>query len=294
VEIFGLGNGRIGVAVADGMGGHEGGGIASRIAVSAFRNAMLSDDDDTGPAALGKAFLEAGAAVAAAALESGKKDMGTTLVAAVVQKDDFWVAHTGDSPAVLVTSDRVLRLTEDHTLIADAVRAGQLTEIEAINHPFRHAVSRTLEDEEIEPDIRRVSRSDWAESEGAVLLLGTDGLFGHLGDVELLDILSRAADPDAACKMLVLRAIQNGSDDNATVAAIEVGNWRYPGTAAHRWLLPCLLAGLVAALVLTLLLRNDLTLHAPARAPASRPKRPVAVHVPTRIAPAAATPSRRS
>lgn len=247
---FRLPDGRLAVAVADGMGGHQAGDVASRTAVEAFHRALASDPAADDRAALENAFRAAADAVTGAA-SGGREGMGTTLVAALVRGDAAWVAHAGDSRAVLVLPDAVVPLTEDHTVVNDALRAGQITDEEARVHPFRHAVSRALGEGPVEPDVALVARDRWNGAPRAALLLGSDGLFNHVSETEILDAFARAPDLDAAVARLVLSAIRNGGDDNVTAVAVQLDEVaepardRRPGRGL-RFLLPLLLAALVA------------------------------------------------
>lgn len=245
-----LPGGRVAVAVADGMGGHKAGDVASRAAVEAFRGDLESADPGADVrAALESAFRAAADAVTGAATAEGREGMGTTLVAALLGAGEAWVAHAGDSRAVLVLPDSVVPLTEDHTVVNDALRAGQITEEEARVHPFRHAVSRSLGEGPVEPDVRRVDRDLLGGAPSGVLLLGSDGLFNHVSEVEILDAFARAPDLDAALARLVLAAIENGGDDNVTAVAARLGaEPPAPARPGRRGLVPLLLALLLAAL----------------------------------------------
>lgn len=217
-----LPDGRLAVAVADGMGGHKAGDVASRTAIEAFHRALTSGPVADDRAALENAFRAAADAVTQAAAAEGREGMGTTLVASLVRGGEAWVAHAGDSRAVLVLPDGVVPLTEDHTVVNDALRAGQITEEEARVHPFRHAVSRSLGEGPVEPDVKHVSRDLHEGAPSAVLLLGSDGLFNNVSETEILEAFARAPDLDAAAARLVLGAIRNGGDDNVTAVAARL------------------------------------------------------------------------
>ncbi|MBP9145068.1 MAG: protein phosphatase 2C domain-containing protein [Thermoanaerobaculia bacterium] len=216
------------LAVADGMGGHRAGDVASREATEAFSRAVKSSPKgETPEARLRRSFRAAAVGVAAAAArDSGSGDMGTTLVAALFDGGEVWVAHAGDSQAVLVCGDEVHVLTRPHTHVEEQLARGEISETQALASPFRHAVVRALGKEPVEPDIERVDESLWGMPPGAVLLLASDGVMNHVGQPEVIELLMGGADLDAGVRAMVLRAIENGSDDNATAAALEFG--RFP------------------------------------------------------------------
>lgn len=238
-----LADGRFAVAVADGMGGHRAGDVASRAAVEALHRALKAEPASDDRAALENAFRAASDAVTEAATGEGRDGMGTTLVVALVRGQEAWVAHAGDSRAVLVLPDGVVTLTEDHTVVNDALRAGQITEEEARVHPYRHAVSRSLGEGPVEPDVRHVTGEQLGGASSAVLLLGSDGLFNHVSETEILDAFARAPDLDAATARLVLAAIENGGDDNVTAVAVRFGAeaGATGRSRSRRWLVPLLL-----------------------------------------------------
>jgi protein phosphatase len=225
------------LVVADGMGGHKAGDVASRRAVDAYREASRLERSGRAETRMRIAFDAALRAVRDAAGGEGREGMGTTLVAAEVAPDErITVLWAGDSPAVLVLRDEVRRLSDDHTVVGDALRSGALSEVEALRHPFRHAVTRALGTEVVEPEVRSLPAG--ARGQGrALLLLGSDGLFGALGDAEILEETWAARDPNEAVVRLVLRAIRNGSNDNTTAAAVGLGPWSTP---TNRLLRPAL------------------------------------------------------
>ncbi len=246
-------DGRLAVAVADGMGGHRAGDVASRAAVEALHRALKAEPESDDRAALENAFRAASDAVTEAAKGEGRDGMGTTLVVALVRGREAWVAHAGDSRAVLVLPDGVVALTEDHTVVNDALRAGQITEEEARVHPYRHAVSRSLGEGPVEPDVRHVSTEQLGGAPTAVLLLGSDGLFNHVSEAEILDAFARAPDLDAAAARLVLAAIENGGDDNVTAVAARLeAEAEAAGSSRSRRGLGSLLVLLVLGIVVIL------------------------------------------
>jgi serine/threonine protein phosphatase PrpC len=203
-------------AVADGMGGHRAGEIASRVALEELvAHAPRSADSK----ALGRALRAANRAVIAAAEKSRTRTgMGTTLTAAMVDGTHIAVAHVGDSRAYLLHDGRLERLSEDHSMVADLIRQGALTEEEARYHPQRSVITRALgSDPNMLPDVFDVDGAP-----GDRLLLCTDGLTGMLAEEYIAEILRTEATPDLAARTLVDAANRSGGYDNITVAVIDL------------------------------------------------------------------------
>jgi len=236
------------VAVADGIGGHRAGDVASQTAIAAFEAELTKEEPVGLESTLRSAFAAASAAVTeVASCSPDHKGMGTTFVAALGDNESVYVAHAGDSRAVLVLPQRVVRLTEDHTAAAEALRAGTITEAEALNHPYRHAVTRSLGEGPVEPDLQRVPPVLWSKNRGALLLLGSDGLFNFLSDAEILSAFRLGRNLSEAVTALVQRALDNGSDDNATGAAVELSPWPWPRKTGN-----LVVAALLAVLALVI------------------------------------------
>jgi serine/threonine protein phosphatase PrpC len=203
-------------AVADGMGGHRAGEIASRVAVEELLVAAPGRYDAK---ALGRAVRAANRAVIAAAEKSRTRaGMGTTLTAAMVDANRIAIAHVGDSRAYLLRDGRLERLTDDHSMVADLVRAGSLTEEEARFHPQRSVITRALgSDPNMLADVFEVEGEP-----GDRLLLATDGLTAMLADDYISDILGAEADPEKAVQALVDAANRAGGYDNISVAVVDI------------------------------------------------------------------------
>jgi serine/threonine protein phosphatase PrpC len=203
-------------AVADGMGGHRAGEIASRVALEALlANAPARLDAK----ALGRAVRAANREVIAAAAKSrGRTGMGTTLTAAMVDGASMAVAHVGDSRAYLLHDGRLERLTDDHSMVGDLIREGTLTEEEARFHPQRSVITRALgSDPNMVADVFEVEGSP-----GDRLLLTTDGLTAMLADEFIGEILVAEKDPDRAARTLVDAANRAGGYDNITVVVVDL------------------------------------------------------------------------
>lgn len=208
-----LGDGRLLVAVADGMGGHAAGEVASALALETLV-AALEDGED-----LGSAFALANAEVHEKAREPGKQGMGTTLVAALVDDGEYTVANVGDSRGYLLTGGAIRQLTEDHSFVAEAVKRGQTLE-EAMATPWRDALTRSIGTEEsVEIDVF----GPFPVSADSALLICSDGLYKTLEDQDLHSIFSQSSGPRGAAQTLVSEAFDRGSDDNISVVIAEYG-----------------------------------------------------------------------
>ena len=203
-------------AVADGMGGHAAGEVASEIAITVLGEKAPHTPD---AAALGRAVEDANHAVILAANEKrGRAGMGTTITAAVLQKDRLVIAQVGDSRAYLLHQGRLQQLTRDHSLMADMIEAGRLTPEEARTHPNRSVITRALgSDPRMVPDLYEITVET-----GDRLLLCSDGLSSMVEDSAIESTLARTRDPQRCASMLVNEAIAAGGYDNVTVVVVDV------------------------------------------------------------------------
>lgn len=201
--------------VADGMGGHEAGEVASNIAVTTME---AHAPKSTSPEALAAAVIKANEAVLRGAQDgTGKPGMGTTLTAAFVFEDEATIAQVGDSRAYLLHDGQLQRITRDHSLVADLIEQGRLTEAEARFHPQRSVITRALgSDPHMQPDLYTLH-----VEEGDRLLLCSDGLCSMISDEDIEEILLDNPAPAHACDALVEEAIIAGGLDNVTVIVID-------------------------------------------------------------------------
>ncbi|PWL78455.1 MAG: Stp1/IreP family PP2C-type Ser/Thr phosphatase [Coriobacteriia bacterium] len=201
--------------VADGMGGHEAGEVASNIAVTTME---AHAPKSTSPEALAAAVIKANEAVLRGAQDgTGKPGMGTTLTAAFVFEDEATIAQVGDSRAYLLHDGQLQRITRDHSLVADLIEQGRLTEAEARFHPQRSVITRALgSDPHMQPDLYTLH-----VEEGDRLLLCSDGLCSMISDEDIEEILLDNPAPAHACDALVEEAIIAGGLDNVTVILID-------------------------------------------------------------------------
>ena len=203
--------------VADGMGGHRAGEVASQGAVRAVIERYYQEAGRDVPSSLIRAFRGANEQLyRQAQADPTKSGMGTTLVAAVVLGRKLYVANVGDSRAYLVNRQGITQITEDHSWVEEQVRAGLLTEEQARRHPHRNLVTRALGSKpsvEVDIFVGEIGPGDR-------LLLCSDGLTNWVSDDEISAIARRHA-PDEATRLLVAEANERGGKDNITVLIVS-------------------------------------------------------------------------
>jgi PPM family protein phosphatase len=203
--------------VADGMGGAQAGEVASKIAAEAFDRELPAGPED----ALREVFESANREIHEhAASDESHAGMGTTLTAAIVapERDEVAIGHVGDSRAYLLRDGKLERLTQDHSLVEELRRKGQLTDQQAEEHPQRSIITRALgPDAEVEPDLRTVPAHP-----GDVYLICSDGLTTMIGEEQITKILLSSTSLDAAVRALVAEANRAGGRDNITAVAFKV------------------------------------------------------------------------
>jgi PPM family protein phosphatase len=213
------------IIVADGMGGHAGGEVASRMAVSGLMKLALAMPDwifrldDTIATDATQRSKRRFRSLNALLLEHGRQDenlrgMGTTLTAARTMGRDLQIVHVGDSRAYLLRDGRLLRLTRDHTYVQLLVDSGQLTEEEAKHFGARHVLVNALGglSEDVEVDVDQLTLMS-----GDRLLLCSDGLTDLVDDDVLCQVLIDCRESAAACRRLIDLALAGGGKDNVTV-----------------------------------------------------------------------------
>jgi serine/threonine protein phosphatase PrpC len=207
--------------VADGMGGHRAGEVASDLAVKTIHGILkragpnFAAMDTDARSVLSQAVSEANQVIwLRAAQDPALRGMGTTVAMAVVLGPRVWLAHAGDSRIYLVRGGKLVRLTQDHSLVAQMVRAGEITPEEARRHPLRNVISRCLGTEAtVQVEIQL---TEWEP--GDILALCSDGLTGMLEDDEMAQILnSGSEDLEQICRDLIAAANDHGGKDNISV-----------------------------------------------------------------------------
>lgn len=215
-----LDNGGYYAVVCDGMGGANGGNVASNIAVDVI-SARIVDGFANGAAPRPDHLLES--AMAAANIEIFDKaqsdatyeGMGTTVVAVIVFGKDAYISHVGDSRVYLYRDGAVTQVTRDHSVVQEMIESGQLTEEQARSHPRKHFITRALGVsvmEEGEFDELELEPTD-------KLLLCTDGLTNMVDDGSLSELLHNSATVD----ILIQSALDGGGTDNITAVLMEQG-----------------------------------------------------------------------
>ncbi len=235
--------GEIVVVVADGLGGHRGGEVASRLAVDTIgRNALCSGDsavsavsavsDEDAQKRLRTAIESANARVYDESQRDSALDgMGTTAVCLLLSEDgSSWVAHVGDSRAYRIRGERIESVTEDHSLVATLVREGVLTEEDAREDPRRNQILRALGvSDAVEVEVAEVELLP-----GDVFVLCSDGLHGMIDDEAIRTIANRPTGPDAIAARLIEAANEAGGTDNVTAVVVQVPDPMTEKTLKHR------------------------------------------------------------
>ncbi len=208
------------LAVADGMGGHAGGEFASRIAVDTLGKFYTNEYEGKSLlAALEACITEANSLIYSQAQSTPiLKGMGTTLTTALIHRYTLNLGQVGDSRAYLIRNGSIQQLTNDHSLIAEQIRQGIITEEEASSHPAKNIITRALGTKakveidfytfELEPDDR--------------ILLCSDGLHGVVNDREILQLVLSSETAPEACRRLIARANELGGPDNITVILVHI------------------------------------------------------------------------
>jgi protein phosphatase len=199
-------------AVADGMGGHRGGQVASQVALET----MEQLEADGG--ALAEHVRSANRAVwDRAETDEQLSGMGTTLTAVRLDGDAIALVHVGDSRAYLLRNGALRQLTTDHTLVDRMVKSGEITEAEADAHPHKNVLTRAIGTEpDVEVDERSIALED-----GDRLLLCSDGLTGMVAEDQIQAILEESPSPQDAAGRLVRAANRAGGVDNISVVVLE-------------------------------------------------------------------------
>ncbi len=209
------------MAIADGMGGHGGGEIASQITVDTLIETYYNDPSPSITESLKEAFLKANEAVIAKQLENAElARMGATLVAVVIRKTNMYFAHAGDSRGYLIFDNEISQFTEDHSFVASLVKAGAITEEEALTHPERHVITKAIG---LSSDLTvEASQIDHSLEKGLYLLLCCDGLHGVVADEDILSAVNQYKEPKIISEKLVEKANASGGPDNITVLIARI------------------------------------------------------------------------
>ena len=209
------------LALADGMGGHAGGSIASKLAVDTLMQTYYEDAGADIPESLEKAFLEANRKV----MEKSRCDpdvqgLGSTLTAVVFHGDDMYHSHVGDSRGYSIFDQRMTQFTEDHSYVAGLVKAGAISAEEARTHPEGNIITRAIGfREDLKVD---TSAAPEKIHKDQFILLCCDGLYKEVPEEEILATVYEMKDPDLINKKLIEKANANGGHDNITVLIARI------------------------------------------------------------------------
>lgn len=220
-DYFGSFSGSFGnlLVVCDGMGGHKGGEIASRLAVETLKNHFEKLSEDFNPAEeIRKALQEANdSIIETAERDSSLSDMGSTVVLVLIKENLAYCASLGDSRIYLITEDGIRRFTKDHSLVQQMIDSNMITEEEAKDHPKKNVITKALGiDEALEPDIHE----PLGLKENHKLVLCTDGLTSTVNEEEILEEVENNS-PQQASQKLVDLANERGGADNITVQVVS-------------------------------------------------------------------------
>ncbi|MBW1798702.1 MAG: Stp1/IreP family PP2C-type Ser/Thr phosphatase [Deltaproteobacteria bacterium] len=210
------------LALADGMGGRYGGSTASKIAVDVLIETYYKDMSHSIPESLEKAFHKANEEVVA----KGNTDinlagMASTLTAVVLKPDKMYYAHVGDSRGYSIHKNEITQFTEDHSYVADLIKAGQIKEEEASTHPERNIITRAIG---LEPELGVDAPTEPQPiKKDQYILLCCDGLHGVVSNEEIMSATYEYREPDRICQKLVDKANERGGPDNITVVIAKVG-----------------------------------------------------------------------
>jgi len=231
------------LAVADGMGGYDRGDVASKMAIDTVTERFQTLDTDDFVLLLKQAYRRANELIYEDGSAQGDHNiMGTTLVVAVIRDTDLTMANVGDSRGYLARAGVLTQVTSDHSLIAEQVRMGVLTEQEARESNHKNIITRALgHRQRVDVDVFELTLLPEDR-----LLLSTDGLHDFVDEGEMLAIIT-GMQPEEATRTLVMRALENGSTDNVSA----VVGWMAPLSvlqappepvaadgAGPRWLIP--------------------------------------------------------
>lgn len=198
--------------VADGLGGHSAGEVASEMTVKHVSAGKPQNMDD-----LVQFIAEANNNVYNEAQKIGN-DMATTISSMLITDKKANIAHVGDSRIYLVRDEKIYAITDDHTPVMESLRAGLITEEQAKNHPLRHMLSRTIGTHfEVEIDTIIIDLAV-----GDIFVLCTDGLTNHLEEEDIFDIVKASKNPEDTAKNLITMANHRGGSDNVTIVVVEI------------------------------------------------------------------------
>ncbi|MDQ2087156.1 Stp1/IreP family PP2C-type Ser/Thr phosphatase [Herbivorax sp. ANBcel31] len=209
--------------IADGMGGHSSGDVASNMAVEFAKEYILNNpeifsSDENTLNGIKILMEEANRAIYEKASHSEENSgMGTTFIVTVVLNNKIYIGHVGDSRVYLIRNNSIKRLTMDHSYIEELIKNGSITREEAQNHPKKNIITRALG---CNANIL-VDTLNSSIDENDIFVLCTDGLTNMLSDDEIMKIILENDNPSYSCNELVRLANEKGGDDNITVVILK-------------------------------------------------------------------------
>jgi serine/threonine protein phosphatase PrpC len=212
------------VMVSDGMGGHAAGREAAEIVIRSCLDSIRNRTEDPWEEVLRTAIGDAHAAVLEAARSlQGRASMGATAALAILDggpsSPRLHIAHVGDSRVYLHRGRSLYRLTSDHSLVAQMVRDGLLSEEEAFSHPDSNVIQRAIGQEaQLEAEVQGPILLDDAD----VVLISSDGLHGAVPDGQIEEVIERSSSVEQICRSLLAAALDAGSQDNITIGCIRL------------------------------------------------------------------------
>ncbi len=210
--------------IADGMGGHKAGEVASSLAVNfvseniVFKKDIFNDPNNTLEEIVNIINNANQKVYEKSLLDESNSGMGTTFILGIVISKKLLIAHIGDSRVYLIREDGMKQLTTDHSYVEEMVQNGSMTREEAENHPKKNMITRALG---CSPEIK-VDTYEFDLEIGDIILFATDGITNLLLEEEIRNILKTSEDPQVACNSLVNLANDNGGDDNLTTIVVKI------------------------------------------------------------------------
>ncbi len=210
--------------IADGVGGHRSGEIASRVAMMDFaryvkENPIAEDArQDELRKYFSRIFKDINRHIRELACDDSKRGMATTLVMLYIKDNHAFVINVGDSRLYLIREGKISQITEDHSFVNDLVKKGIISAEQARNHPDRNMITRAMgAEEEVQPDyyVFDIYSDD-------IILMCTDGLYGEVDDENICHIVLDSDSPRDACARLVKAANDNRGNDNITVVSVRI------------------------------------------------------------------------
>lgn len=204
--------------VADGMGGHKAGDYASRFTVEQIVKYAGKSDRKEPVAILKEAIREANYLLfEEASADSQKEDMGTTIVAAAIEKEQLYTANVGDSRLYIINCGEITQVTRDHSLVQEMVRLGEMDKEDAKEHPDKNIITRAIG---VMPEVT-IDFFETSLKPGDIILMCSDGLTNMVEDEQIRRIVLSQRDIAEMAEKLVEAANKNGGKDNITVVLID-------------------------------------------------------------------------